>query len=529
MSSNQADGSGARMVTRRRVISRSLAFGGAALWPAVFLTTRRAEAKTGTRYDVSTKEGKAALVKLEEAIRLMKDETKFRKTHPFSYFYQAGFHGVRLGELTDKDKIIETIFENANKKDKRDVALVWNTCVNHYGESLGVRNALRDWFLPWHRMYLYYFERIVRHVLLDPAFMLPYWNWSNPAQRALPEPFLKNTSSLYNDTRFSKDDKEKTIPNIAGGEPFDKFIKGHSYQTDLGLPGCIKTADYKAFSEETIETPHSAVHARVGSDMQGVFAAAYDPIFWLHHGNVDRLWTIWSKSTGPEKKPHSNPDAPDWQSKAFPFFDVVDGKPVFTNSTTSAFVDTKKLLSPYQYDNEKGMSIKATLALAKARIPELARELAAAPPLPPGATLVASGLTMSGTSPVRLAFKGQPTGATLHSLAARCDDLHPLRLRLHNVEADRQPGSTYPLLLDLMGADGGEDLHFAGEQVFFDNVVPPGRLAGNFGRDSSYNISETVLGLAAAGRLAEATSLTIVPRGDPTVRVSIAGATIKLG
>jgi tyrosinase len=526
-SSNQADGSGARMVTRRRVISRSLALGGAALVPTVFLTTRRAEAKPGTRYDVSTKEGKAALVKLENGIRLMKDETKFGKTHPFSYFYQAGFHGVRNNGDTNKDNIINALFANASAEEIASAKSVWNTCVNHYG-TYEETTALRQWFLPWHRMYIYYFERIVRHVLGDKSFMLPYWNWSDPTKRALPPPFLVNTSSLYNVTRYSADDVLKFTANVASGERFDKFSKDNKrWQQEFGLPGCVAEADYFIFSEETIEHPHGAVHVRVGTDMLSVKAAAYDPIFWLHHANVDRLWTIWCNSSGPDKAKHANPDKPDWQAKEFSFFDVMDGRPRFVNAGTGAFVDTKALPSPYKYDDEKGRTIKATLTLAKARIPGLA--LAAGAPLPSGASLVANGLTMSGASPVRLAFTGQPTGVTLRSLAARCDDLHPLRLRLHNVEAAGQPGSTYPLLLDLVGADGGDDLHFAGEQVFFDNVVPPGPLARNFGRDSSYNISETVLALAAAGKLAEATTLTIVPRGDPTVRVSIAGATITLG
>src|SRR5215210_5130187 len=49
----------------------------------------------------------------------------------------------------------------------------WNECQH------------RSWFfLPWHRMYLYYFERIVRKAVVDaggPAdFALPYWNYDRP-------------------------------------------------------------------------------------------------------------------------------------------------------------------------------------------------------------------------------------------------------------------------------------------------------------------------------------------------------------
>jgi tyrosinase len=221
--SNQTGRSGAGMVTRRRVISRGLALGGAALWPAVFLTTRRAQANVGTRYDVSTKQGKKALDNLETAIDHM---NKLPNTSPFSYFYQAGLHGVRYVDpggspTTDKDGIINTLF--GLDEDKKIARSVWNTCVNHYGSSLAVRQSLRDWFLPWHRMYLYYFERIVRHVLQDPTFMLPYWNWSDPDQRALPKPFRNQASPLYNASRFKGQNKGEA--NIESGEPFDKFFE----------------------------------------------------------------------------------------------------------------------------------------------------------------------------------------------------------------------------------------------------------------------------------------------------------------
>ena len=49
-----------------------------------------------------------------------------------------------------------------------------------------------NWFfLPWHRMYLYYFERILRKASGSPALMLPYWDWTT--NRAMPAPFTDST------------------------------------------------------------------------------------------------------------------------------------------------------------------------------------------------------------------------------------------------------------------------------------------------------------------------------------------------
>jgi tyrosinase len=71
---------------------------------------------------------------------------------PTSWLYQANMHGT----------------------DDTPVATAWNTC--QHGSYL---------FLPWHRMYLFYFERILRKASGDATLALPYWNYSQPANRAL--------------------------------------------------------------------------------------------------------------------------------------------------------------------------------------------------------------------------------------------------------------------------------------------------------------------------------------------------------
>jgi hypothetical protein len=38
---------------------------------------------------------------------------------------------------------------------------------------------------------------------------------------------------------------------------------------------------------------HTAGHLSVGGLNNDVYASAGDPVFFLHHGMVDRLWTVW--------------------------------------------------------------------------------------------------------------------------------------------------------------------------------------------------------------------------------------------
>ena len=55
---------------------------------------------------------------------------------------------------------------------------------------------------------------------------------------------------------------------------------------------------YRLLSEGvpyTIEIgPHGGIHYVIGGDPGGdLFTSPADPAFWVHHGQMDRLWTTW--------------------------------------------------------------------------------------------------------------------------------------------------------------------------------------------------------------------------------------------
>src|SRR5262249_31287940 len=62
-------------------------------------------------------------------------------------------------------------------------------------------------------------------------------------------------------------------------------------------------------------TPHNDVHNMIGGLMSDPTTAAQDPIFWLHHANIDRLWSRWNEAT------YSNPTDGRWHDEHFSFFD----------------------------------------------------------------------------------------------------------------------------------------------------------------------------------------------------------------
>lgn len=181
------------------------------------------------------------------------------------------------------------------------------------------------YFLPWHRGYLLAFEAVIRDAVMKlhgPAdWALPYWNYFKPQQNALPPAFAsadwpdgKSDNPLYVKQRYGPDDNGKVyVPmdqvNLnALGDP--AFI-GPGSGGSQGFGGVDTGFSHGGRTHGGVETqPHDMVHGLVGGGDQhklGLMAwpdlAGLDPIFWLHHANIDRLWEVWRKLPGSKGDP----------------------------------------------------------------------------------------------------------------------------------------------------------------------------------------------------------------------------------
>lgn len=68
-------------------------------------------------------------------------------------------------------------------------------------------------WLPWHRAYLLYFERICRKVTGDDSFALPYWNWNT--HPAVPDPFWDTSAHCMTPIAPSPSLTRRTPPTSA--------------------------------------------------------------------------------------------------------------------------------------------------------------------------------------------------------------------------------------------------------------------------------------------------------------------------
>lgn len=170
-------------------------------------------------------------------------------------------------------------------------------------------------FLPWHRAYLYYFEQYLRKKIRD-SFRLPYWDWMTNQEF----PKELQDSALQTTLLISRSNNSIDRPGTAGDfqtkewwqAAFVEIAKGADFDTIGG----------DSWSSGIIEGPyHNMVHVAVGGDMGMVSSAAKDPVFWLHHCNVDRLWSLWMDqivNSGNIRRLFPSVDVGNWLNESFP-------------------------------------------------------------------------------------------------------------------------------------------------------------------------------------------------------------------
>lgn len=141
----------------------------------------------------------------------------------------------------------------------------------------------QPYFLAWHRGYLARFEARLRVVSGDTTLAVPYWDYFTDPE--MPEAFKRQGTPFFHWNR--------TNTNVADA-------LGYGF-TDPALVDFQRGA--RAGMEPSIEQwPHNRVHSLIGGTMGG-FLSPRDPIFWLHHANVDRLWRAWTRAGGGRAMP----------------------------------------------------------------------------------------------------------------------------------------------------------------------------------------------------------------------------------
>jgi tyrosinase len=172
------------------------------------------------------------------------------------------------------------------------------------------------WFLPWHRAYLLYFERICRKLSGYKDFALPYWNWTTSP--AIPAPFWGTGNPLFDNRVVGPSDQAD--PSWVGAPVIENILSTPNFYVFASYPAT--TQRQRTTYGQLEMTPHNNIHGWVGGDM-GTFMSPLDPVFWCHHNVLDCLWVDWNVN-------RNNPNTNDatWLGLHFTEFCDENGQPV---------------------------------------------------------------------------------------------------------------------------------------------------------------------------------------------------------
>ncbi|MEZ2222673.1 tyrosinase family protein [Rhizobium sp. RCC_161_2] len=168
------------------------------------------------------------------------------------------------------------------------------------------------YFLPWHRAYTAMYERIVRLVTKNNDFAMPFWDWT--ANPYLPDVFTMQKTPDGKDNPLYV--AQRTWPpaqpmpnNIVGQAVLNSILASTPYE----IFGTSRPRGQNSLDPSWITggggtqgileaTPHNQVHNNIGGYMPTA-SSPRDPIFFMHHANIDRIWATWnlrnSNSTDP--------------------------------------------------------------------------------------------------------------------------------------------------------------------------------------------------------------------------------------
>jgi hypothetical protein len=341
---------------------------------------------------------------------------------------------------------------------------VWANC--QHGTS---------WFFAWHRLFLLYFEKQLQDAAGDATLRLPYWDYTSPTELGMPADFLQPT---YTDAAGTSQpnplyEKRRAAEWEQGGATLD------SNSTDID--SALDETRFSGYQSDIEQNVHGYVHCSVAvacpvPDMGAVPYSSNDPIFWLHHANIDRLWSCWSNMPG-----RQNPSDAAFVGKSFSFVDT-NGQKV-TKKVGDLFNGT---LVDYKYEKETSCARATVLAFDTARSAEPPSPRASAnvtaekfdellaQPRSLNAPTQPVSLTAE-TTKVKVELRTDNDMRTLNSLALEASPTRPTRTRLilGGITFDAPPGvQLYVFLEDSADPSRRE---YAGTVSFF--AAEPGDLA----------------------------------------------------
>jgi hypothetical protein len=302
------------------------------------------------RKEIHSEAAKKDVLALEKALRIMRQKDC---SEPISWYYQGAMHWIP--DTVQNNQHCQFYHTYLDKKEG------WDNCTHTPSGQEEIH------FLVWHRLYIYHFEKIVRKVSGYKDFALPYWGYTNsdPSLKVLQKSFRDKKSALYEPCRFD---------SLNSGQPIWGEI-----ERSLDLTQLMSYDNYALFCHNIDKAPHGAMHDYIGGGnswnegklkfnnhitgtitetglMGWVPTAAFDPVFWTHHSNIDRIWQQWTNSQNGKMITLEELKSVPWD---YVFFDENGKKVVYTPEEIMEIIYTMD----YDYDDCKVKPKKQNLVV----------------------------------------------------------------------------------------------------------------------------------------------------------------------
>ena len=258
---------------------------------------------------------------------------------PSSWWFFAAIHGEYVstsgfpgwGSLPDPPPVPTTPPPSTSVSDQ-----YWRQCQH------------QSWYFPpWHRGYLMALEAQIRASVINlggpSTWALPYWNYFGPGNEFnIPPAFTQQNlpdgspNPLYVAARYGPDNdgniyiptpaaiqQHPNDPNFVYGAVTEDCMSNDLYTGNdavtppPGFGGPTTGFSHGGGTSGNLESnPHNLVHVYVGGSsadgltyglMSDPGLAGLDPIFYLHHANIDRMWAVWNGNAK-----NTNPTNPNW-------------------------------------------------------------------------------------------------------------------------------------------------------------------------------------------------------------------------
>jgi hypothetical protein len=232
------------------------------------------------------------------------------------------------GELTATSDDVVAFGEAVRLMKRRGDGLSWARQSQIHHRDSQHNNGL---FLPWHRQQLVHMERIVGRLTGHDSFAMPYWDWQE--HRFLPSWITDRDAPLYERNRARGVETLDFAAARWAESAYTARLAADDFATFCGkLPeGAGMVEGYG----------HNHIHQLIGGGMRHPRTSALDPMFWLHHSNVDRVWATWHGARGRDLYPA------EWTARTVGGFVDVEGRPAGELAVGSS-LETRPL--GYDYD-----------------------------------------------------------------------------------------------------------------------------------------------------------------------------------